>query len=95
MARTTASARLRTGSQCCTAAASTVIEKKTLPSLTTMSDTVPVSVNGDPSGLATLASATTTSSFDTAMTISLRAAQAAAEHSLDRPAGAAVNVQAG
>ena len=62
-ARTAASARSRTGSHCFTAAASTVMEKKTLPSVTTMSDRVPVAGSGLPSGLETLPSAARTSSF--------------------------------
>ena len=50
IAFTASSARLRTGSQACTAPASTVIEKNTLPSLTTISDSVPVSGSAVPSG---------------------------------------------
>src|SRR5262245_19926316 len=50
MARTAASAALRTGSQACTAPASTLIEKYTLPSLTTMSDSLPLLGSGVPSG---------------------------------------------
>src|SRR5262249_35525746 len=48
-----ASAALRTGSQACTTAASTVIEKNTLPSETMMSDSLPVFGSGVPSGLLT------------------------------------------
>ena len=62
-ARTAASAALRTGSQACTTAASTVIEKNTLPSLTTTSESLPVSVSGAPSGLFTAASAASTCSL--------------------------------
>ena len=62
-ARTAASAALRTGSQCGTTAASTVIEKNTLPSLTTTSESLPVPVIGVPSGLFTAASASSTSSL--------------------------------
>jgi len=40
-ARTAASAALRTGSHCWTTAASTLIEKNTLPSLATISDSAP------------------------------------------------------
>src|SRR5882672_2787726 len=65
MARTAASAALRTGSHACTTAASTVIEKNTLPSLTTTSESLPVAVNDAPSGLFTCASLASTSSFDT------------------------------
>src|ERR1700686_2109116 len=54
-ARAAASARSRTDSQACTAAASTVIEKNTLPSLTITSDSFPLDVSGDPSGPAILA----------------------------------------
>src|SRR6266540_1200187 len=62
-ARTAASAALRTGSHCATAFASTLIEKKTLPSLTTISESRPVCGSGLPSGAATCASAAATSSF--------------------------------
>ena len=54
-ARTAFSARSRTGSQAFTAAASTAIEKNTLPSLTTTSDSASVCVSGVPSGAGTLA----------------------------------------
>src|ERR1700676_4143862 len=54
-ARAAASARSRTDSQASTAAASTVIEKNTLPSLTITSDSLPLDVSGDPSGPAILA----------------------------------------
>ncbi len=53
-ARIAASARSRTASQVLTAAASTVIEKNTLPSLATISDSFPVAGSGEPSGLGTL-----------------------------------------
>ena len=62
-ARTAASAALRTGSQAGTTAASTVIEKNTLPSLTTTSESLPVPVSGAPSGLFTAASAASTCSL--------------------------------
>ncbi len=52
-ARTAASAALRTGSHACTTAASTVIEKNTLPSDTMISDSLPVFGKGVPSGVAT------------------------------------------
>ncbi len=67
IAFTTCSACFRTGSQACTAAASTLIEKNTLPSLATMSDSVPVLGNGVPSGPATWLSAASTSSLVTGM----------------------------
>jgi len=56
-------ARSRTASHSCTAPASTVIEKNTLPSATTMSESLPVAGNGTPAGLAILPSAPRTSSF--------------------------------
>ena len=65
IALTASSARFRTGSQACTTPASTVIEKNTLPSVATMSDSVPVFGNGVPSGAATLPSAASTSSLVT------------------------------
>ena len=84
-ARIAASARSRTGSHCFTAPASTVMEKNTLPSVTTMSDRVPVSVSGLPSGLATPASVARTSSLiDAILTLP-------ALCRLDRTAGIAVN----
>ena len=67
IALTASSARFRTGSQACTTPASTVIEKNTLPSLATMSDSVPVFGSGVPSGAATLPSAASTSSLVTGM----------------------------
>ena len=67
MARTASSAVLRTGSQAFTAAASTVIEKNTLPSVTTMSDSTRASGNAAPPGEATFASALRTCSLLTAM----------------------------
>jgi hypothetical protein len=69
-ARTAASAALRTGSQLGTKAASTVIEKNTLPSVTITSDSLPVAGNAAPSGLFTRASAVRTSVFSTAMRVS-------------------------
>src|SRR2546429_10002769 len=53
-ARTTSSACLRTGSHDLTSAASTVMEKNTLPSPATTSDSVPVLGSGVPPGVATL-----------------------------------------
>src|SRR6188508_1800293 len=50
IARTVSSTFLRIGSQAFTAPASTLIEKNTFPSLTTMSDSVPVFGKGLPSG---------------------------------------------
>src|SRR5262249_16369328 len=66
-ALTAASARLRTGSHAFTAAASTVMEKKTLPSDTTMSDSAPVWGNASPSGLSTRSRLASTSLFVNAM----------------------------
>src|SRR5258708_28957424 len=66
-ARLAASARPRTVSHSFTAPASTLMEKNTLPSVTTTSDSVPVSVSGWPCGLATLARAVRTSSLRLAM----------------------------
>ena len=54
IALTASSARFRTDSQACTTPASTVIEKNTLPSVATMSDSAPVFGSGVPSGAATL-----------------------------------------
>ncbi len=59
-ARTAASAFARTSSQAFASAASTLIEKNTLPSLTTMSDRTPASGNGAPRGDITLPSASRT-----------------------------------
>src|SRR5262249_8666557 len=67
MRRTAASAALRTGSQRCTAAASTLIEKNTLPSPTTTSDSTPACGSGFPSGAETAPRAPRTCSFVTAM----------------------------
>src|SRR5262245_60064776 len=69
-ARTAASAALRTGSQAGTSAASTVIEKNTLPSVTITSDSLPVAGSGLPSGLLTAASAVRTVVLSTAVQIS-------------------------
>src|SRR5437879_10507193 len=66
-ARTAASAALRTGSHFCTTVASTVIEKNTLPSLTTTSESLPVSVSATPSGLFTAVRPARTCSLVTAM----------------------------
>jgi hypothetical protein len=63
MPRTLSSAALRTGSHACTAAASTVSEKNTLPSLTTTSESVPVAGSGRPSGAFTSARRSSTSSL--------------------------------
>ena len=62
-ARTASSAALRTGSQSFTAAASTVIEKNTLPSATTMSDRTFASVSAMPPGAGTIAKAAITCSL--------------------------------
>ena len=67
-------------SHCFTAAASTVIEKNTLPSVATISESFPVAGSGSPSGLETLPSAARTSSFK------------ACHAHLHRPAIAAVNL---
>src|SRR5262249_20816485 len=66
-ARTAVSAALRTGSQRWTAAASTLMEKNTLPSVVTTSERTPAWVSSRPSGAGTLFSASTTCSFVTAM----------------------------
>ena len=66
-ARTACSARSRTGSQAFTAPASTVMEKKTFPSLATTSESVPLLGRGMPSGDGTPSSAVSTCSFDTAI----------------------------
>jgi hypothetical protein len=73
-ALTAASARRRTGSQAGTAAASTVIEKNTLPSATTMSDSAPVLGSGSPDGLATAARLARTSLLVNAILLSMTAA---------------------
>jgi hypothetical protein len=72
--RTAASAALRTGSQAGTRLASTLIEKKTLPSLTTTSDSLPVFGSGAPSGLFTASRLARTSFFVKAITHSFTAA---------------------
>src|SRR5260370_40580050 len=74
-ALTAASARLRTGSHAFTTAASTVIEKKTLPSDTTMSDKALVLGKASPSGLATRSRLARTSLFVNAMRLSKPAAE--------------------
>src|SRR5215211_6168270 len=74
-ARTAASAALRTGSQRGTAAESTLIEKNTLPSVTTMSDSAPLSVSGRPSGAGILARLAAISFFVGAMVGLLEAVQ--------------------
>src|SRR5215470_1038544 len=67
MARTTSSACLRTDSQAFTCAASTVIEKNTLPSVASTSDSAPLLFNGVPSGQLTRARLASTSSLVTAI----------------------------
>src|SRR4029077_14686603 len=57
-------ARSRTASQAVTAPASTVIEKNTLPSAKTLSQSLPVLGRGTLSGLAICPSAARTSSFE-------------------------------
>ena len=69
MARTAFSAASRTGSQAFTVAASTVSEKNTLPSLTTMSDSTRASGKVSPVGEATFARAARTCSLLTAMIV--------------------------
>src|SRR5215208_2789190 len=71
-ARTASSARLRTDSQRCTSAASTLIEKNTLLSVTTMSDSALVAVIGVPSGLGTFARLSRTCSLVAAITLHLQ-----------------------
>src|SRR5216684_2738741 len=61
--RTASSAALRTPSQRWTSAASTLIEKNTFPSLTTMSESVPVAGSGVPSGDFTAESRSNTASL--------------------------------
>ena len=73
-ARTAASARLRTGSQAFTTAASTVMEKNTWPSETTISDRAPVFGNAIPSGLATRSRLARTSVLVTVIKLSMAAA---------------------
>src|SRR5215813_1873261 len=65
--RTASSARVRTGSQALTSAASTVIEKKTLPSVATTSDSFPLLGSGAPSGLFTASRLARTASLVTAI----------------------------
>ena len=60
MARTAASAAARTLSQARASAASTLIEKKTLPSLTVMADSTLALVKATPRGDITLASPSST-----------------------------------
>src|SRR3974390_438457 len=67
IARTASSALLRTGSHAFTSAASTVREKNTLPSVTTMSDRTRASVSGVPLGDSTSASVPRTCSLPTAI----------------------------
>ncbi len=71
-ARTAFSARSRTLSHCFTAAASTVMEKNTLPSVATMSESLPLCGSGTPSGPETEASLARTSSLSNAMPASTR-----------------------
>ena len=68
-ARTAFSAASRTGSQALTVAASTVIEKNTLPSETTMSDSTRASVSCVPPGAGTRARAAITCSLVTAIVV--------------------------
>src|SRR5436190_2048508 len=70
MPRTASSAAFRTASQRCTTAASTLIEKKTLPSLTMTSESLPVVVSGVPSGDGTRASRSRTISLLGAIKVS-------------------------
>ncbi len=84
-ARIAASARSRTLSQSFTAPASTVIEKKTLPSLATISESFPVAGSGAPSGLETLPSAARTSSFMSAIRWSSKNAREATIYIGARP----------
>ena len=74
-ARTACSARARTLSHCFTAAASTVMEKNTLPSLATMSESLPLADSGTPSGPDNVASLARTSSLSNAMAASTRVMQ--------------------
>src|SRR5262245_51920900 len=67
IARTTSSACLRTDSQAFTCAASTVIEKTTLPSVASTSDSAALLDSGVPSGQLTCARLASTSSFVTAI----------------------------
>src|SRR3954470_18605864 len=67
IARTTSSACLRTDSQAFTSAASTVMEKNTLPSVASTSDSAPLLCSGDPSGQLTRAKLASTSSLVTAI----------------------------
>src|SRR5215208_3511401 len=71
-ARTVSSARLRTDSQRGTSLASTLIEKNTLPSVTTTSDSESVAVIGVPLGLGTLARLSRTCCLVGAITLHLR-----------------------
>jgi hypothetical protein len=64
-ARTVASAAFRTASQRGTAPASTLIEKNTLPSVATMSESRPLFESAEPSGVATDAKLASTSSLVT------------------------------
>jgi hypothetical protein len=72
VARTAFSASSRTLSHAFTSAASTVMEKKTLPSLATISESLSVAVSGRPSGVGTLESFARTSSLSDAMPASAR-----------------------
>ncbi len=68
--RTACSAAARTLSQALAAPASTVIENNTLPSLVTMSDSLPAAVSGRPSGVGMPESLASTSSFSDGMKLS-------------------------
>src|SRR5215813_11478876 len=72
IARTTSSACLRTDTQAFTCAASTLIEKNTLPSVASTSDSAPLLLSGVPSGQLTRARLASTSSFVTAIERSSR-----------------------
>src|SRR5580698_8511227 len=67
-ARIAASARSRTASQALTAPASTVIDKNTLPSLATTSESFPLAGRAEPSGPEILPRAARTSSLRSVMT---------------------------
>src|SRR5262249_51017536 len=70
IARTASSAALRTASQDFTALASTVSEKKTFPSETTMSERTRASGKAAPLGVGTFASAARTCSLLTIISVS-------------------------
>ena len=74
--RTASSAALRTPSQRWTSAASTLIEKNTFPSLTTMSESVPVAGSGVPSGDFTVESRSSTAALAAGIALLLSSAAA-------------------